>query len=78
MHCGWMRTAHSLPYGGSLTETPSDRDSPDGDPLPPGQRPPPWTETETPPPVDIQRLRPPCGQTDTYENITFANSQSMI
>ena len=56
------RRGGSVRGGVSLTETPLDRDPFDRDP--PGQRPP-WTEAETPP--------PPRGQTDTCENITFAN-----
>ena len=52
MHSSRMRTAHSLPYGVSMTETPPDRDSPLTETAPPPDRDSiPWTETpwtETP------------------------------
>ena len=60
-----------------LAETLPDRDPPEQRPprqRPPGQRPTPWTETlpgQRPPWTETET---PCGQTDTYENITFANS----
>ena len=44
-----------------------DKDPPDRDPR--GQRPPPILDRDLPPPGQ----RPPCGQTNTCENIIFAN-----
>ena len=67
-----MCTAHLLPYGGSLSRgCLPDRDPPgqrpSGERPPSGQRPTPLTD----PPTDGDA--PTNGQTDSCENITFAN-----
>ena len=78
-------TGGSLSRGVSLTETPSRQRPPWTETLPwtettldrdpptetPRQRPSPWIET--PPDRDREFPPPPCGQTETCENITFAN-----
>ena len=65
----WTDT-HTPDGDSPLAETLPDRDPPDRDPL---DRDPPWAEThlDRDPPGQIPR--PPCRQTDTCENITFAN-----
>ena len=57
MHSSRMRTARSLPYGGISMTETPPLDLP-------------WRDC---PPRQSLRPPPPCGQTDTCENITFTN-----
>ena len=71
MHSSRMRTAHSGPYGLSSWPGPPSPlvHRPPGQ-RPPGQGPPGRDPLDRDPPE--QKAPPPCGQTNTCENLTFA------